>query len=110
LSLINSGRQPPSVGPTTGATTTATPDNAKAGPRFAAGKGSARIACETGTMPPPAIPWRIRNSRSELRSLAIPHSTELRVNNPRPARKNALRPTQLLRRLVAITILALATR
>ena len=48
--------QPPSVGPTTGATTTASANNAKAWPRFAGGKESARIDCATGTMPPPAKP------------------------------------------------------
>ena len=51
-----SASQPPSVGPTTGATTTATPNSAKAWPRFCGGKASARIDCETGTMPPPARP------------------------------------------------------
>ena len=38
-----SDSQPPSVGPTTGATTTATPNTAKAWPRFAGGNASARI-------------------------------------------------------------------
>ena len=59
--------QPPSVGPTTGATTTATPNNANAWPRFSGGKESARIDWETGTMPPPPTPCRMRNSSSESR-------------------------------------------
>ena len=61
-----SASQPPSVGPTTGATTTATPNSAKAWPRFSGGKASAKIDCDTGTMPPPAKPCRMRNKRSEF--------------------------------------------
>src|SRR4029077_5469289 len=59
--------QPPRVGPTTGATTTATPNTAKAWPRFAGGNASARIDWATGTMPPPPNPCRMRNSNSAFR-------------------------------------------
>ena len=76
-----SASQPPSVGPTTGATTTATPNSAKAWPRFAGGNASARIDCATGTMPPPPRPCRMRNSSSAFRFGAKPHSTELSVNS-----------------------------
>src|SRR5215510_11628384 len=82
--------QPPSVGPTTGATTTATPNSAKACGRFAGGKVSARIDCATGTMPPPAKPCRTRNSSKDCRLGAIPQRTELRENRPRQARKKVL--------------------
>jgi hypothetical protein len=51
-----SASQPPSVGPTTGATTTAMPNSAKACPRFCGGKESARTDWAAGTMPPPAKP------------------------------------------------------
>src|SRR6516164_1591187 len=73
--------QPPSVGPTTGATTTATPNSAKAWPRFSGGKESARMDCATGTMPPPPRPCRIRNSNSACRFGANPQSAELSVNS-----------------------------
>ena len=62
-----SANQPPSTGPTTGATTTATPNSANPWPRFSGGKESARIDCETGTMPPPARPWKMRKKSSESR-------------------------------------------
>ena len=61
-----SASHPPSAGPTTGATTTATPNNAKACPRFSGGNEAARMDCDTGTMPPPAKPCRMRNKRSEF--------------------------------------------
>ncbi len=85
-----SASQPPSVGPTTGATTTATPNSAKPWPRFSGGNESARIDCETGTMPPPARPCRMRNSSSDCRFQAYPHSTELTVNSARQIRKKRL--------------------
>src|SRR6266851_4209583 len=67
-----SDNQPPSVGPTTGATTTATPNSAKAWPRFAGGNKSARIDWATGTMPPPPTPCMIRNSNTAFRFAAKP--------------------------------------
>src|SRR6202012_3921960 len=87
-----SDNQPPSVGPTTGATTTATPNTAKACPRFDGGNASARIECATGPLPPPPRPCRRRNSNSAFRFGAKPHRIELKVNRPREIRKKVLRP------------------
>ena len=92
-----SDNQPPSVGPTTGATTTATPNSAKAWPRFAGGNESARIDWATGTMPPPPTPCMIRNSNSAFRFGAKPLSSELKVNSPREIRKKGLRPNVFAR-------------
>src|SRR5262249_16251328 len=50
----------------------ATPNSAKAWPRFSGGKESARIDCATGTMPPPPRPCRTRNSNSACRFGANP--------------------------------------
>ena len=88
-----SDSQPPSVGPTTGATTTATPNTAKACPRLAGGNASARIDCATGTMPPPPTPCIMRNSNSAFRLGAKPLSSELSVKIPRQIRKKVLRPS-----------------
>ncbi len=107
---ILSDNQPPSVGPTTGATTTATPNTAKAWPRFAGGNASARIDCATGTMPPPPRPCRMRNNSSAFRFGAKPHSSELRVNSPREIRKKVLRPSFRARKLEAVRMMALETR
>jgi len=107
---ILSDIQPPRVGPTTGATTTATPNTAKAWPRFAGGNASARIDCATGTMPPPPRPCRMRNSKSASRLGANPHSTELRVKSPRQMRKKVLRPNIRARKLEAVRMMALETR
>ena len=76
-----SDSQPPSVGPITGATTTAMPNSAKPWPRLAGGNESARIDCDTGTMPPPPKPCRMRNSSRVGRFHAKPHSTELAANS-----------------------------
>ena len=105
-----SASHPPSVGPTTGATTTATPNRAKPWPRFSGGKASARIDCATGTMPPPAKPCRTRNSSIDWRLHATPHSHELIVNSTRQMRKKVLRPRRLARKLLAVRMMALATR
>ena len=93
-----SASQPPRVGPTTGATTTATPNRANACPRFCGGKASAKIDCDTGTMPPPARPCRIRNRRSEFRFQACAHRIELTLNSPRQIRKKILRPNRRARK------------
>src|SRR6202043_3345610 len=105
-----SDSQPPSVGPTTGATTTATPNTAKAWPRFAGGNASARIDCATGTMPPPPKPCRMRHNSNAFRFGAKPHNSELRVNSPREIRKKVLRPSFRARKLEAVRMMALETR
>src|SRR5271154_1334044 len=85
-----SASHPPSVGPTTGATTTATPNSAKDCPRFSGGNDEARMDCETGTMPPPARPCRMRNKSSESRLDACAQRIELMLKSPRQIRKKAL--------------------
>src|ERR1700761_7075444 len=105
-----SASQPPSVGPTTGATTTATPNNAKACPRFSGGNEAARMDCDTGTMPPPAKPCRMRNKRSESRFHACAHRIELTLKSPKQIRKKVLRPSRLARNGLAVKLTALATR
>jgi len=61
-------------------------------PRFSGGNASTRIDVATGTMPPPPKPCMMRNSSSNWRVQAMPHSTELAVNSTRQIRKKALRP------------------
>jgi hypothetical protein len=73
--------QPPIVGPTVGATITATPYSAKAWPRFCGGKVSAKIACSLVGMPPPPSPCRMRKKISALRLGARPHKSELPVKS-----------------------------
>src|ERR1700733_10159292 len=105
-----SASQPPSVGPTTGATTTATPNSANAWPRFCGGEGSAQNDCDTGTQTPPAKPCRMRNKRSESRFQACAHRIELTLKSPRHIRKKDLRPSRLARKGLAVRLIALATR
>ena len=64
----------------------------------------------TGTMPPPAKPCMMRNSSSNCRVHAMPHSTELAVNSARQIKKKALRPIVLVRNALAVKMMALATR
>jgi hypothetical protein len=71
--------QPPSVGPTVGATITATPYSAKAWPRFSGGNVSARMACSLVGMPPPPSPCRMRKNINAPRLGANPQSSELTV-------------------------------
>jgi hypothetical protein len=52
----------------------------------------------------------MRNSTSDCRVQAIPHSTELAVNSVRQIRKKALRPSIFARYALAVKIMALATR
>jgi hypothetical protein len=105
-----SDSQPPNVGPTTGATATATPYSAKAWPRFSGGNASTRIDEATGAMPPPAKPCMMRNSSSNCRFQAMPHSTEFAVNSARQIRKKRLRPSIFSRNALAVRMMALATR
>src|SRR5260221_12633365 len=86
-----SDNQPPSVGPTTGATTTATPNSAKAWPRFAGGNESARIDWATGTMPPPPTPRRMRNNNNAFRFGGLPQNNGLKVDSPKEIRKKGVR-------------------
>ena len=73
--------KPPSVGPIAGASTTAIPYTAKAMPRFAGGKVSARMACSLGASPPPPSPCRTRKKISDARLGAMPQRNELMVNS-----------------------------
>ena len=79
--------KPPSVGPSTGPTTTTTAKAANAMPRLAGGKVSARIDCSTGASPPPPIPWNSRASTSVVRLGETPHRNELTVNSAMEMRK-----------------------
>ena len=105
-----SASQPPSVGPTTGATTTAMPNSANACPRFCGGNASAKIDCDTGTMPPPARPCRMRNKSNEFRFQACAHRIELTLKSPRQIRKKVLRPNRRARNGLAVRLIALETR
>ncbi len=73
--------QPPSVGPMAGATTTAMPYRAKAWPRLATEKVSARMACSDGASPPPPMPCRMRAMIRNGSVGARPHSSEQIVNS-----------------------------
>src|SRR6202041_3371075 len=104
-----SASQPPSVGPTTGATTTATPNSANAWPRFCGGKAAAKIEWDTGTLAPPARPCRMRNRSNEFRFQACAHRIELTLNNPRQIRKKVLRPNSRAKKGLAVRLMALET-
>ncbi len=105
-----SASHPPSVGPTTGATTTAMPKRAKACPLFCGGNESARIDWAAGTMPPPASPCRMRDMRSASRLQASAQATELKVKTARQVRKKVLRPSRRATKGLAVRLTALATR
>ncbi|MNX64428.1 hypothetical protein D3C86_954550 [compost metagenome] len=49
-------------------------------PRFSGGKASKTMACPTGWMAPPAIPWRMRKKMRLSALHAAPHSMEVTVN------------------------------
>ena len=66
--------------------------------------------CDTGTMPPPAKPCRMRNKRSKSEFHACAQSTELMLKSPRHIRKKVLRPSHLARKGLAVRLIALATR
>src|ERR1700739_1180871 len=84
--------QPPRVGPIAGAVTTAMPYTAKAMPRFAGAKVSARIACSLGCNPPPPAPCRTRQIISVARLGANPHRKELSVKRATQLMKKVWRP------------------
>jgi len=52
----------------------------------------------------------MRNSSSDCRFQAKPHSTELTVNSARHIRKKVLRPRVLARKALTVRLTALATR
>src|SRR3954471_13906507 len=102
--------QPPSVGPTTGATTTAMPYSAKPWLRLDGGKAAARIDCATGVIPPPASPCMIRKINSDCRFHANPQSNELSVNNAMQTRKKFFRPNICAIQPLADSTIEFATR
>src|SRR5271167_1017547 len=68
--------QPPRIGPQIGATSVVIDQTANARPRFAGGKIEISRAWEPGIIGPDTAPCRMRNSRSEGRSQAMPQRKE----------------------------------
>src|SRR6202795_2388918 len=102
--------QPPSVGPTAVAPTTAMRWSANPWLRFAGGKAAARIDCATGVMPPPARPWMTRKTSKDCRFHAKPQSRELAVNIAMQTRKKFLRPNISAIQPLAHSTMGLATK
>ena len=101
---------PPSVGPITGATTIPTPYTAIAVPCSRGGKLSSRIACASGSMPPPPMPCSTRARISIGMLMASPHSREATVNTMIDSISSRLRPIRPVIQLVAGSMIAFETR
>jgi hypothetical protein len=102
--------QPPSVGPSTGATTTPRANTAMANPRFCGGKVSSRIDCESGCRAPPPAPCTARAIRIKARLVAAPQAKEETVKMTMQVMRNRLRPKRSENQELAGKIMALATR
>jgi len=102
--------QPPRVGPITGATTTPRPYTAMAVACLRGGKLSSRIAWDSGSMPPPPSPCRIRAAMSMGMLMARPHSMEAAVNTRMEISISRLRPILRAIQPVAGSMMALDTR
>ena len=83
---------PPSVGPTIGPKMTPTPNSAIALPCSCRGNDSSRIACDIGTMAPPARPCSTRIAISMGSDTAAPEPIDASVNSTRQVRYDRLRP------------------
>jgi len=86
------------------------PHTAIASPRWPSGKISHRIACESGMIGPPPMPWKMRARIRKVRFGAMPESTELTVNSTQQMRKKRLRPRTPASQPVAGMMMALAAR
>ena len=69
-----------------GPKTTPTPNIAIALPRSSGGNASRRIACDIGTIAPPAKPWRTRMKTSNGSDGAAPEPSDASVKRPRHQR------------------------
>ncbi len=106
-----SDSQPPSVGPTTGATTTATPNRAKACPRFAGGKESDQDRLRDRHH---AAAGDALQDAEQQQRLQVPgegaehraHGEEGEAGDEEACR----RPTRRTRKVLAVRLMALATR
>ena len=72
--------QPPTTGPSAGASTVGTMSTVDAFARSIGGNARNNIAVPTGTSIPPPTPWSNRNAMSSFRLLAIPHNADAAVN------------------------------
>ena len=86
--------QPPRVGPIAGPITTPNPKMPMAMPCSSGGNVSLRMAWETGINAPPPMPWIILKRTMEAMLRAVPHITELAVNNRTLNMKKRLRPNR----------------
>ena len=101
---------PPSVGPSTGATTVAIVVSANAWPRFSGGKVSTTMACWLGCSPPPKNPCSKRNRISSSRLLEIPHRKEQTVKPRMQIVKYRFRPSTVDSQPEIVSTMPLATR
>src|SRR5215470_17201880 len=86
------------------------PHTAMARPRCPSGKISHRMACESGMIGPPPMPWKMRATMRKVRFGAMPERKELTVKSAAQIRKNRLRPNRPASQPVAGITMALAAR
>jgi hypothetical protein len=79
-------------------------------PRWPRGKISHRMACESGMIGPPPMPWKMRATMRKVRFGAMPERNELTVKRAAQMRKKRLRPSSPASQPVAGMITALAAR
>jgi hypothetical protein len=79
-------------------------------PRSLGGNASSSTACDSGCMTPPVAPWMMRNTISEARFGARPHSTDEPVKPITAAMMRRLRPNVLASHPVIGRMMAFATR
>jgi hypothetical protein len=101
--------QPPSKGPTTGATKVVIPQRAKAVPALAAGKLESNKVCDIGIIGPATKPCITRNNTNISKDEAKPHNQLVKTNNMMLAVINLTDPKRIVNQPVKGTEIALAT-
>ena len=100
--------QPPSSGPTTGATSVVTPHSAKAVPASARGKLDSSKDCDSGIIGPATKPCSTRKNTSISSDVAKPHSHEVMTNSSTLMLNRRTAPKRCVSQPVSGTEMALA--
>src|SRR6266566_5316172 len=98
------------TGPSMGATTIPSAQNAIACPRFSAGKDSRSTAWESGCNPPPHAPWMIRKMIKNPSDGANPQRNDDAVNPVTAISSRRLRPKRPASQPVIGRMMAFATK